>query len=284
MNKSALKEKNCGLTASNASSHKSPLSAPASDILSAEQNQHTDASRVNVTQGVNIYLPWYIGDYLAHTPHLSTLEHGAYLLLHAAYWSSGSLPDNPAILQRITKLSKYQFGKVWPMLSGLFYVQDGLLRHQKLDTLAVDSQARKARSTKAATERWKPKTDATSIPQAFLEQCPSTSTSTSTPTKTSFSGGQSTQSQSGREKDNLDAVVSEVAARYNRSDAEVEGWLREHATRLSLLPSNPYPTARTFRRFADAKVRMPTGLLQSASSQSKKQKQFGKRPKESWTG
>lgn len=57
------------------------------------------------------YIPLYIGDYLADTTHLSTVEHGAYLLLLFHYWNKGSvfagggLPDNDRTLANIAKLS-----------------------------------------------------------------------------------------------------------------------------------------------------------------------------------
>jgi uncharacterized protein YdaU (DUF1376 family) len=52
------------------------------------------------------FMPLWIGDYLADTTHLSTAEHGAYLLLIMAYWRAGkALPTSDTQLSRITKMS-----------------------------------------------------------------------------------------------------------------------------------------------------------------------------------
>lgn len=72
------------------------------------------------------YIPLYIGDYLADTTHLSTLEHGAYLLLLFHYWSKGSvskgggLPDNDRTLAIIAGVDQKQWNCISETIRGFF--------------------------------------------------------------------------------------------------------------------------------------------------------------------
>ena len=51
------------------------------------------------------WMPFYIADYLGDTGHLSTTQHGAYILLICHYWRTGGLPEDDAKLAKITRLS-----------------------------------------------------------------------------------------------------------------------------------------------------------------------------------
>ncbi len=61
----------------------------------------------------NHYIPFYVGDYLRDTRSLSTLEHGAYMLLIMEYWSTGEpLKNSENFLKKITQTSTYQWKNI----------------------------------------------------------------------------------------------------------------------------------------------------------------------------
>lgn len=67
------------------------------------------------------WMPLYIGDYLGDTGHLTTTQHGAYLLLMMHYWRKGQLPDDDKQLSKITKLPLKVWTEYRETLQGFFY-------------------------------------------------------------------------------------------------------------------------------------------------------------------
>jgi uncharacterized protein YdaU (DUF1376 family) len=52
---------------------------------------------------IDVWMPWYIADYLADTSHLTGPQHGSYLLLIAHEWRTGRLPNDMKLIVRLTR-------------------------------------------------------------------------------------------------------------------------------------------------------------------------------------
>lgn len=76
------------------------------------------------------WMPLYIGDYLGDTGHLTTTQHGAYLLLMMHYWRKDEIPDDDKQLAKITKLPLKVWTEYRETLQAFFY--DGW-RHKRID-------------------------------------------------------------------------------------------------------------------------------------------------------
>ena len=76
------------------------------------------------------WMPLYVGDYLGDTGHLTTAQHGAYLLLMMHYWRKGDLPDDDRQLSKITKLPLRTWCEYRTTLQDFFY--EGW-KHKRID-------------------------------------------------------------------------------------------------------------------------------------------------------
>jgi len=83
----------------------------------------------------DVWMPLYVGDYLSATGHLSTAEHGAYLILLMTAWQKGgALPNDSERLRRITRMDREEWQSSEPVLREFFYTaEDGLLRNTRID-------------------------------------------------------------------------------------------------------------------------------------------------------
>ena len=80
------------------------------------------------------WMPLYIGDYLADTMRLNTVQHGAYLLLLMEYWRAGPLPDDDAQLACIVKMEPRAWRAQAPAVRRFFTRgEDGLLHQKRAD-------------------------------------------------------------------------------------------------------------------------------------------------------
>ncbi len=133
----------------------------------------------------DVFMPLYIGDYLAGTSRLSTEQHGAYLLMMMDYWMNGPLPDNDHSLANIARLSPDAWSMHKHVLAQFFTITSGEWRQKRIEQELANAYAKKAKAQekakKAADARWgkQSTSNATSIAQANHEECPSPSPSPS---------------------------------------------------------------------------------------------------------
>jgi uncharacterized protein YdaU (DUF1376 family) len=105
------------------------------------------------------YMQLFPSDYMGDTRHLSTEQHGAYLLMLMAMWNAGgSLPNVDDKLARITGLTRAKWLKHRPDIIAFFRQEDGVLRHNRIDRdLNAARELSKTRSEigkKGADARW----------------------------------------------------------------------------------------------------------------------------------
>lgn len=66
------------------------------------------------------WMPLDIGDYLEDTGHLTTVQHGAYMLLIMEYWKRGGLPDDDRKLAAFARMTPDQWAEHRDTLADFF--------------------------------------------------------------------------------------------------------------------------------------------------------------------
>lgn len=105
------------------------------------------------------YMPLYIADYLADAAHLSTVEHGAYLLLIMTYWQRGQpLPADDRKLARIVRMTEDEWMEIRETIADFFVFVDGELVHGRIEAelrkvREKSDKARQAGKKSAAVRR-----------------------------------------------------------------------------------------------------------------------------------
>jgi len=136
-------------------------------------------------------LPLWTDAYLADTRHLSTVEHGAYLLLLMEAWRRPhcDLPDDEKLLARLAGLSLEEWARISPVVMEL-WDRDGrrktwTQKRLKKERLYVGQKSASQRDK--ARKRWNSEenADATALPNGCRSDAP-----TPTPTPTPISSNE----------------------------------------------------------------------------------------------
>lgn len=120
------------------------------------------------------WMPFYVGDYLRDTTHLTTEGHGAYLLLLMTSWvRGGSLPNEDHQLAAIARVTPKRWAALKPILQEFFQVADGLWTQKRvkreLEAAKRLSDARRKSGTSGAQSRWQ--SDSKTMANATASEC-----------------------------------------------------------------------------------------------------------------
>ena len=100
-------------------------------------------------------MPFYTDAYLGDTMHLTTIEHGAYLLLLMAMWRSGGhLPDDDRMLARYARLTNGQWARMAPTIRAFFKAENGTLTQGRLTETYEAVRQRSHKASDSAASRW----------------------------------------------------------------------------------------------------------------------------------
>lgn len=98
------------------------------------------------------YMPLYVADYMADASHLTTFQHGAYMLLLMNYWQRGGpLPDDDVKLSRIARMNMREWKRNRAVLAE-FFVTDGTLWVSRRVDSELARVASKSLKSKAAAQ------------------------------------------------------------------------------------------------------------------------------------
>jgi uncharacterized protein YdaU (DUF1376 family) len=101
------------------------------------------------------YMPFYVADYLADAGHLTTIQHGAYVLMLMNYWQRGkALPSSDAALMSITRLSKSDWSQNRETLMEFFTEVSGTLVNKRTEKELAKFRDKSSQSKSAANARW----------------------------------------------------------------------------------------------------------------------------------
>ncbi|MBC6981411.1 DUF1376 domain-containing protein [Caulobacter sp. 17J80-11] len=166
------------------------------------------------------YMPLYVADYLGDTRHLTTEQHGAYVLLLMALWRGGGrLPAEPARLARLAGLSTARWARTAGEVTAFFTVEDGELTHPRLvaelariERASEQRRAAGARGGAAKARRARSETvaPATPPPQPGRSPALASQTSESEPEKITYSAG-GARAWAKPELDALEAALRQAA-------------------------------------------------------------------------
>lgn len=101
--------------------------------------------------------PLWTDAYLSDTGELTTIEHGAYLLLLIAMWrAGGSLPNDQHRLMRFARCSQpNQWAKIWSGIEGFFHTSGGTITQGRLGDELDKARSRSKKAAESARAKYR---------------------------------------------------------------------------------------------------------------------------------
>lgn len=207
---------------------------------------------------VDVWMPLYIGDYLADTRRLTTTEHGAYLLLLMEQWRRGWLPDDDAQLARITGMRLDQWRKAAQTLRCYFDTGEipGTIRQKRLHAEREKARSIAEKRAESADVRWR-KSATVTAPGSEPNPLKTQDAADANAVQTDDVCMTQSQSHSKKEQGRKEVVASQpLAARPPRGSRLPLDWRPEpdEAGYAHSLGLNPDAVAENFRDFWHAKA------------------------------
>lgn len=116
-------------------------------------------------------MPFYWGDYLRDTGHLTAAEHGAYMLLIGHYWTTGKpLPTHAQHLFRIARMSAEEWKGVENTIMAFFYKDNGCYFHARIEKEL--NKAKEITEKRSMAGRASAKQRANKIPTGVITSVP----------------------------------------------------------------------------------------------------------------
>jgi uncharacterized protein YdaU (DUF1376 family) len=102
------------------------------------------------------FMPLYVADYMADTAHLTTVEHGAYLLLIMTYWQRGeALPNDDRKLARIAGMGPREWSRIRDSLSEFFQINGSEWFHSRIHSELESMRAKSLKKRNGGLARAK---------------------------------------------------------------------------------------------------------------------------------
>jgi uncharacterized protein YdaU (DUF1376 family) len=121
-------------------------------------------------------LPFWTDAYLADTTHLTTTEHGTYLLLLIAMWRTKAkrLPNDDKLLARFARLTPTQWARIKPTIMPFFIDHGDEISQARLTDEADAVKRHSKKQSDKAKARWLKTNDsdnAVAMPEGMPEAC-----------------------------------------------------------------------------------------------------------------